>query len=125
MPAALIAGGLGVIGRSLVEHLENNPDWSVYGLSRRKPDFETSAEFISIDLLNLEECKIKLERLKAITHIFFTPYAARETFMEEVAPNLAMLKNLVETMEQIAPNLKHVQLMLGAKWFVVQFGNPF
>ena len=125
MPTALIAGGLGVIGRSLVENLENNSEWSVYGLSRRKPDFETTAEFISLDLLNLEECKTKLAMLKSVTHIFFTPYAARKTFSEEVAPNLAMLQNLVETIEQIAPNLKHVQLMLGAKWYGVQFGKKY
>jgi len=125
MPTALIAGGLGVVGRSLVEHLENNPQWSVYGLSRRKPDFETTAEFISIDLLDVKECKAKLANLKTVTHIFFTPYAARKTFSEEITPNLAMLQNLIETMEQVAPNLKHVQLMLGAKWYGVQFGTQY
>ena len=47
---ALIVGALGVTGRALVEHLENDPDWSVVALSRRAPDFKTSARFLSVDL---------------------------------------------------------------------------
>ena len=125
MATALIAGALGVVGRSLVEHLENDPNWSVIGLSRRTPDFETSAEFISVDLLDAADCAAKLGGLTGVTHIFFTPYTARATFAEEVAPNLAMLTNLVDAIEPIAPDLQHVQLMLGAKWYGVQFGTPY
>ena len=125
MPTALIAGGLGVVGRALVEHLQNNSEWNVIGLSRRTPDFETSAEFISVDLLDPAACQAKLGELSGVTHIFFTPYAARATFGEEVAPNLAMLTNLVDVIEPIAPDLRHVQLMLGAKWYGVQFGAPY
>jgi nucleoside-diphosphate-sugar epimerase len=125
MPIALIAGGLGVVGRALVEHLEDDPDWRVIGLSRRTPDFETAAEFISVDLLDPADCKAKLGALTGVTHIFFTPYAARASFAEEVAPNLAMLSNLVDTIEPIAGDLRHVQLMQGAKWYGVQFGAPY
>ena len=60
MATALIAGALGVVGRALVEHLENDPECDVIGLSRRSPDFETSANFISVDLLNLSDCKENL-----------------------------------------------------------------
>ncbi|NKB48736.1 MAG: NAD-dependent epimerase/dehydratase family protein [Alphaproteobacteria bacterium] len=125
MPTALIAGGLGVVGRALVEHLEDDPNWTVIGLSRRTPDFDTSAQFISVDLLNLADCKLKLGALTGVTHIFFTPYAARATFAEEVAPNLGMLSNLLDTIEPIAADLAHVQLMQGAKWYGVQFGAPY
>jgi nucleoside-diphosphate-sugar epimerase len=52
MPTALIAGGLGVTGRALVEHLDGDPDWQVIALSRRAPDFATGANFISVDLLD-------------------------------------------------------------------------
>ncbi len=125
MATALIAGALGVVGRALVEHLEDDPGWSVIGLSRRAPDFETSAEFISVDLLDRADCEAKLGGLAGVTHIFFTPYAARATFAEEVAPNLAMLTNLVDTIEPVASGLQHIQLMQGAKWYGVQFGAPY
>lgn len=125
MATALIAGALGVVGRALVEHLENDPDWSVIGLSRRAPDFETSAEFIYVDLLQAADCQAKLGGLTDVTHIFFTPYAARASFAEEVAPNLAMLTNLLDVIEPVATDLQHIQLMQGAKWYGVQFGAPY
>ena len=125
MPTALIAGALGVVGRALVEHLEDDPDWRVIGLSRRAPDFGTSATFLSVDLLDAAYTKAKLGGLADVTHVFFTPYAQRATFAEEVAPNLAMLTNLVGTVEAAAPGLAHIQLMQGAKWYGVQFGAPY
>ena len=125
MATALIAGALGVVGRALVEHLENDPEWDVIGLSRRSPDFETSANFISVDLLNLSDCKEKLTSLTNVSHVFFTPYSARESFADEVLPNLEMLKNLMTVIEETASKLQHVQLMLGAKWYGVQFGAPY
>jgi nucleoside-diphosphate-sugar epimerase len=48
----LVAGALGVIGRALVEHCESDPDVEIVGLARRSPELETSATFISVDLLN-------------------------------------------------------------------------
>lgn len=125
MPTALIAGALGVVGRALVENLEDDPAWKVIGLSRRAPDFETSARFIGVDLLDPADIAAKLSDLSDVTHIFFTPYAPRATFAEEVAPNLAMLTGLVETIEAVAPGLSHIQLMQGAKWYGVQFGVPY
>ena len=32
---ALVAGALGVIGRSLIQELENLQDWEIFGISRR------------------------------------------------------------------------------------------
>lgn len=125
MPTALIAGALGVVGRAMVEKLEHDPSWNVIGLSRRSPDFETSARFISVDLLDLADIEVKLREFSDVTHIFFTPYAPRATFAEEVAPNLAMLTGLVESIEAIAPGLTHIQLMQGAKWYGVQFRVPY
>ena len=49
MPKALVVGALGVVGRANVEYLTTLPDWSVVGLSRRAPDFDTRAQFISCD----------------------------------------------------------------------------
>ena len=122
---ALIAGALGVIGRALVEHLEDDPDWSVIGLSRRTPDFETNANFLSLDLLDRDATAQAMAAQPNVTHVFFTPYAPGENFAAEVAPNLAMLANLVEGLEPVATNLQHIQLMQGAKWYGVQFGKPY
>ena len=125
MPKALIAGALGVVGRALVEHLDDDPDWDVVGLSRRAPDFETTATFVSLDLLDRPATQSTLGEMSDVTHVFFTPYAPRENFAAEVAPNLAMLVNLVDALEPAAKGLAHIQLMQGAKWYGVQFGKPY
>ncbi len=122
---ALIAGALGVVGRALVEHLESDPEWTVIGLSRRAPDFDTGATFVSLDLLDQAATASALGGMTGVTHVFFTPYAPRENFGAEVAPNLAMLVNLVDALEPVAPGLAHIQLMQGAKWYGVQFGKPY
>jgi nucleoside-diphosphate-sugar epimerase len=51
MNKALVAGALGVTGRSLVNHLVSLGNWEVIGLSRRSPEFRTTAQFIAVDLL--------------------------------------------------------------------------
>ena len=50
MRRALVAGALGVSGRALVNYLCSFVDWEVVGLSRRSPEFESLARYISVDL---------------------------------------------------------------------------
>jgi NAD dependent epimerase/dehydratase family len=52
MKNALVAGALGVTGRAIVNHLVSLGDWEVIGLSRRSPEFQTTAKYISVDLLS-------------------------------------------------------------------------
>jgi len=50
MKKALVAGALGVTGRTLVNHLVSLGDWEVFGLSRRSPEFQTAAKYVAVDL---------------------------------------------------------------------------
>ncbi|MBO6784691.1 MAG: SDR family oxidoreductase [Alphaproteobacteria bacterium] len=120
---ALVAGALGVTGRALVEHLDGDPDWSVIGLSRRAPDFETGASFLPVDLSDPADCRAKLGGLSDVTHVFFTAYTPRPDVADEIAPNVAMLANLLDAVEPAAPGLQHVQLMHGAKWYGTFLGR--
>ena len=113
----LIAGALGIVGRALVEHLESSDDWDVIALSRRAPDFDTRARFVAVDLLDADDSRTKLAEFSHATHIFYAAYAPGRTAAEEVAPNLAMMVNLVSTMEKVAPRLAHVLLVQGSKWY--------
>src|SRR5262245_37213816 len=92
---ALVIGGLGVIGRRLVEHLSTLPDWEIVAVSRRKPDFDSRAAFISVDLLDPAQTAANLGRLADITHVF---YAALDGGIkaENVERNLALLVNPIE-----------------------------
>ncbi len=67
---ALVLGGQGIIGRNLIHYLEDREAWQIKAISRRAPDFETRADFQSIDLLDPDAITKKHDWLKDITHIF-------------------------------------------------------
>ena len=121
---ALIAGATGVVGRNLLRHLLGLGDWDVIALSRRVPDIDGAYRHIAIDLLDTSDCKDKLGALAEVTHIFFAAYVERPSWAEMVAPNLAMLVNLMDAVEPAAAGLRHVNLMHGTKWYGNHLG-PF
>ena len=71
-----------VIGRNLVKYLEQDSGWDIIGLSRRAPDFETRAKFISVDLLDRADADAKLSSITDATHIFYAAFQARPTWVE-------------------------------------------
>jgi nucleoside-diphosphate-sugar epimerase len=121
---AVVVGAAGVTGRNLVRHLDGLGGWDVVGLSRRHPDFETRARFISVDLLDRGDCERKLADLTSATHIFYCAFQARPTWPEHNAPNLAMLVNSVEPIAEAASALSRVLLMQGTKIYGSHLG-PF
>jgi len=121
---AVIVGALGVIGRNLLKFLGDDPAWDLVGLSRRAPDFDTDAEFISVDLLDRAAADAKLSHLTDVTHIFYCAFQARDTWAEHGAPNLAMLVNSVEPIEAASPGMRHVNLIEGNKIYGSHLG-PF
>jgi nucleoside-diphosphate-sugar epimerase len=121
---ALVVGAQGVIGRNLIDHLVSLGDWNIVGLSRRRGEDSGRLRHISVDLLDPEDCRAKLESLRDVTHIFYAAYQERPTWAELVPPNLAMLQNVVEHIEPVAKELQHVSLMQGYKVYGAHLG-PF
>jgi len=122
---ALVVGARGVIGTNLVEHLASSGDWRVIGLSRRGGvDVPGKVRQVAVDLLDPEDTRAKLAGLSEVTHVFYVAYQDRPTWAELVAPNLAMLVNVVDAIEPVAPGLRHVSLMQGYKVYGAHLG-PF
>lgn len=121
---ALVLGAQGVIGRNLVEHLEQVGCWEIVGASRRGGVARGPVRHIAVDLLDAADVEAKLGGLDDVTHIFYAAYQDRPTWAELVAPNLAMLVNAVSVVEQASPGLKHVSLMQGYKVYGAHLG-PF
>jgi nucleoside-diphosphate-sugar epimerase len=119
---ALIAGALGVTGRALVNHMVSLGNWDVIGLSRRSPEFQTTADFISVDLCDRRQAEDRLSGISDVTHIFYTALQPAPNFFDEIAPNLAMLVNTVETVERFSKKLRKVILIEGAKYYGAHFG---
>lgn len=121
---AIVAGGMGVCGRAMVEQLSCQTDWKVYALSRRSPDFSTPAKYISVDLENADDCQLKLGNLSEVTHVFYAANQTRQNVTDQVHVNLGMLKNFLSAIEAASPNLEHISLMHGMKAYGNMLG-PF
>jgi nucleoside-diphosphate-sugar epimerase len=121
---ALLAGATGVVGRNLLQLLVSHPDWNVIAVSRRTPDIEGEYRHVAADLLDLADARAKLGALTEITHIFFSAYIEKLTWAEMVAPNMALLTNLMDAVEPAAQGLQHVNLIHGTKWYGSHLG-PF
>ena len=114
---ALIAGATGVAGRTLLAHLRSLPDWDVIGVSRRRPDFETTARWVEADLLDERSSRAQLGKLKEVTHVFYVAFADAPTFALQRAPNTTMLVNAVEAIGAAGGALEHVCLLQGTKYY--------
>ncbi len=119
---ALVTGATGVVGRYLLRHLLQQPDWDVVAVSRRTPDVQGRYTHVAADLTDPADCRARLGGLRDVTHVFFAAYLERPDPAEHVAVNTAMLVNLVDAMEQAAPGLQHVHLLEGSKWYGSHLG---
>jgi len=120
---ALVAGGLGVIGRQLVTHLAALPDWEPIGLSRRAPGANPPARYLAVDLLDPDDVRAKLGELRDVTHIFHAAYQQHPTPAALSDANLGMLRHLVETVAAASPALQRVVLYEGAKYYGAHLGR--
>ncbi|MBB3703840.1 SDR family oxidoreductase [Aminobacter aminovorans] len=121
---ALIVGAHGVIGSNLASHLAALGNWDIVGLSRRGGSSQGSVRHIAVDLLDIRDARETLGGLHDVTHIFYAAYQDRPSWAELVEPNVAMLRNVVDTVEPIARNLRHISLMQGYKVYGAHLG-PF
>lgn len=119
---ALVAGASGMVGQRLAEHVNALPAWEVLGLAR-KPLNAGSFPIFTLDLMCPRLSTEQEDTLKRITHIF---YAARYDHhvhaREPVDENVRMLKNLIEVVGSLAPNLEHIHIVQGTKYYGFDFG---
>ncbi|MFL9923492.1 SDR family oxidoreductase [Herbaspirillum lusitanum] len=125
---ALVVGAHGVIGSRLIRHLLSDADWQIVGLSRRgeqnESDRHERLRHIAIDLLEETATRSALKDLKQVTHVFYAAYQHRPGWAELVAPNMAMLRNVVEALEAVDAGVQHISLMQGYKVYGGHLG-PF
>jgi nucleoside-diphosphate-sugar epimerase len=130
MPKALVVGALGVVGRANVEFLTGLSNWEVVALSRRAPDFDSRAHFVSADLTDIASCRTALKGHRDITHIIFAALHEQASLVsgwteaDHIRVNLAMLRNLLDVVEETSPGLRHFSLMHGGKAYGVHLGPP-
>jgi hypothetical protein len=79
---------------------------------------------ISADLLDGSDVSKKLGTLRDVTHVVFGAYIEKETPTERSAVNVALLRNLLDVVEESSPNLLHFTLYQGGKAYGADLG-PF
>ncbi len=118
----LVAGVHGVSGRAAAEHWVSLPNTRVIGLSRRSAPMSAGVEGISADLLDRGDLQRKLGKISRITHIVFGAYVEKPSAAERIQTNVAILKNLLDVVEETSPMLRHVTFYQGGKAYGADLG---
>jgi nucleoside-diphosphate-sugar epimerase len=118
----LVAGASGLVGTACVDAFLDD-GWDVVAVSRRTPEVFSDQPFrhLSLDLRDTASCRAAAADLGAVTHVVYT--AVHElpglvpgwTQREQMDTNLAMLRNLMEPLAEVAADLRHVTLLQGTK----------
>ena len=113
----LVAGALGLVGRAVVEALEDQDGCEVVAVSRRAPDFPTRARFLQLDLTDREDCRRQLGQLGGVTHIVYAALYEKPDLIagwrddEQIETNTRMLANVLDF---VVP-ARHFTLLQGTK----------
>ena len=119
---ALVVGGNGIIGRNLAAHLVSTNEWEVIVTSQKKLDYNLKVRFVQMDLLQQSAVTDKAAELENITHVFYAGYIERKAMAEQTETNLALLRNLVTGLEQVAKDFKHITFIQGGKAYGAHLG---
>ena len=120
-PGVLVAGATGLVGMAAAEHFAALPGWQVLALSRRTPELSAGVRHLPVDLTDAGACRQSLGRLSSVTRVVFAALYEKPDLVagwldpEQMAVNLAMLRNLLDALEPAAPALAHVTLLQGTK----------
>ena len=126
----LIAGATGVAARRLIDLVSATAGWTVTGLCRNPPRTQSPGlRYVSADLADADLCRQAVEGL-GITHLVYAARAPHRLYkdmrpyekvgIEDVGPNVAMLRNIVSACE--GPALRHVHALAGSKWYGIHMG---
>ncbi|MGJ9457886.1 NAD-dependent epimerase/dehydratase family protein [Oceanobacillus sp. CF4.6] len=120
----LIVGASGLVGYAALKYFSKE-NCEVIVVSRRKPLDTYGSQFISVDLMDKNQCDKFFSTMNDVTHIVYTALYEKPNLIdgwvdeEQIKTNDQMLRNMFEPFEKAAKNLKHVTLLQGAKAYGV------
>jgi nucleoside-diphosphate-sugar epimerase len=126
MPGSvLVVGASGLVGAAAVDAFLD-AGWDVVALSRRPPEVFASAPFrhVAVDLRDPAACRAAAGGLAGVTHVVYTALYEKPGLVagwreqDQMDTNLAMLRNLLDPLVEVAP-LQHVTLLQGTKAYGV------
>ena len=122
----LIAGASGVVGQAAVEHFAGLPGWRTIAVSRRAPLVAPGLDYthVPLDLTDAQACSEAVAKLPDVTHLVYAALYEKPDLVagwrdaEQMATNLAMLRNLLQPLVSRGA-LKHATLLQGTKAYGV------
>jgi nucleoside-diphosphate-sugar epimerase len=119
----LIVGASGLVGTAAVKLFSGSDDWDIVAVSRRPPIVPLGkAHYISVDLLNADQCRAVFGAMPDVTHIAYCAVNEQEGNMvagwqdpAQAGKNLAMLVNLFDPLIDAAKGFRHISLVHGLK----------
>jgi nucleoside-diphosphate-sugar epimerase len=117
----VVTGAQGVSGAAVLKRYAALPGTTVYGVSRRPVENDGNVRNISVDLLNPDDVKAKLDHLRETTHLFFGAYIDKQNAAEKSEVNVRILKNLLDVLAE-APLLRHITIFQGGKAYGSDLG---
>jgi nucleoside-diphosphate-sugar epimerase len=126
----LIAGATSVATQHLIDIVSATPGWSVTGLCRVPPAGSLpNVCYAAADFSDAQSCRQAVEG-SAFTHVVYAARAPHTVYaapppdgritIENVEPNMAMLRNVILACE--GPALRHVHAVSGGKWYGLHLG---
>jgi nucleoside-diphosphate-sugar epimerase len=97
-------------------------------VARRTLPFPDAVKQLRIDLTDAQACAEGLRDAQGVTHVLYTALYEKPVLVaswrdeEQMATNLAMLKNLLDALDRTAPQLRHTTLLQGAKAYGLHLG---
>jgi nucleoside-diphosphate-sugar epimerase len=122
----LVAGASGLVGTAAVEKFLSD-GWEVIAASRRKPEIDGDRSFrhLPVDLRDVDASRRAFSELGGVTHVVYTAVFEKPGLIpgwserDQMETNLAMLRNLMEPLSEVAKELSHVSLLQGTKAYGV------
>ena len=121
----VVAGATGLVGYAAMKHFGAQPDCEVVALSRRRPDETFGARWLPADLADPAATAALTPALAGVTHLVYAALYERPGLVagwredEQIETNDRMLRNLMGSLEQASPQLRHVTLLQGTKAYGV------
>jgi nucleoside-diphosphate-sugar epimerase len=125
---ALVIGASGVIGYAATKHFAARPEWDVVGVSRRRPLDLEGATLVSLDLLDAGSCRAFAREHADVTHVVYAALYEKPGLVagwrerDQMETNLAMFRNVVDPLTEVAGGLAHLTLLQGTKAYGAHVG---
>jgi nucleoside-diphosphate-sugar epimerase len=119
----LVVGGNGIIGRNAVDYFQSTGNWNTIVTSASPLDYETTAQYVQLDLLDSQAIIQQAAHLRDVTHVIYAAYIEGKTLAAQTHVNLDLLRNLVVGLEQVAPHFRHLTFIQGGKAYGAHLGR--